>query len=236
MSEPRFDTRRAVKRRGMMLVLSSPSGAGKTTLAKRLLASDANLTMSVSATTRPRRPSEIDGRDYYFISQAAFEAQIAEGAFLEHARVFDHIYGTPRAPVEAGLSEGRDVLFDVDWQGAQQLRAAMGADLASVFILPPSLEALASRLKKRGQDAADVVERRMKKAMGEISHWGEYDYVIVNDDLDASETALKAILTAERHRRTRQTGLAAFVGELSPPETARQPISQEISPAIPEEN
>lgn len=223
MREPRFETRRLVPRRGMMLVLSSPSGAGKTTLAKRLLASDANLAMSVSATTRPRRESEVDGRDYHFVSRETFEAQIAEGAFLEHARVFDHIYGTPRLPVEAALAEGRDVLFDVDWQGAQQLRAAMGADLASVFILPPSLDALASRLKKRGQDAADVVERRMTKAMGEISHWNEYDYVIVNDDLDASEAALKAILTAERHRRTRQIGLADFVAELSP----RAPVREE---------
>lgn len=198
-----------------MLVLSSPSGAGKTTLARRLLGVDANLIMSVSATTRPRRPNEVDGRDYHFLSETAFEERIAEGRFLEYARVFGNSYGTPRAPVEAWLAEGKDVLFDVDWQGAQQLRQAMGDDLASVFILPPSLETLAARLAKRGQDAPEVVAGRMRKAMSEISHWAEYDYVIVNDDLDASEASLRGILNAERHRRARQIGLTDFVRDLA---------------------
>lgn len=206
----------SVPRRGLMLVLSSPSGAGKTTLAKRLLAAEANLTMSVSATTRPRRPAEMDGRDYHFMEKSAFEAAIAAGDFLEYARVFDNIYGTPRAPVEAALAEGRDVLFDVDWQGAKQLRQVMGDDLASVFILPPSLEALGARLKGRGQDSAEVVAGRMARAGDEISHWAEYDYVIVNDDLEASEAALRGVLAAERHRRARQTGLTDFVRALTP--------------------
>ena len=208
---PQFKTLAQVARRGLLFVLSSPSGAGKTTLAKRLLAADPSLVMSVSATTRPMRPGEVDGRDYHFLDKAHFEQRIAEGAFLEHARVFDHIYGTPRAPVEAWLAEGRDVLFDVDWQGAQQLRHTMREDMASVFILPPSIAALEARLNKRGQDSAEVVARRMMKAGQEISHWAEYDYVIVNDALDASEASLRSILTAERSRRARQTGLAEFV-------------------------
>ncbi|MEL6977137.1 MAG: guanylate kinase [Pseudomonadota bacterium] len=194
-----------------MMAISSPSGAGKTTLAKRLLGSDANLVMSISATTRPMRPGEEDGRDYHFIDHATFEKRIEEGAFLEHARVFDNIYGTPRAPVEAWLAEGRDVLFDVDWQGAQQLRHAMREDLVSVFILPPSVAALEARLNQRGQDSAEVVAGRMRKAGNEISHWAEYDYVIVNDALDASEAALKSVLLAERCRRARQIGLTDFV-------------------------
>ncbi|MEM9724842.1 MAG: guanylate kinase [Pseudomonadota bacterium] len=197
-----------------MLVLSSPSGAGKTTLAKRLLASDPALVMSVSATTRPMRPGEVEGRDYVFLDHAEFERRLAEGAFLEHARVFDNIYGTPRGPVEAWLEQGRDVVFDVDWQGAQQLRGAMREDMASVFILPPSIEALEARLKGRAQDSAEVVARRMEKAGQEISHWAEYDYVIINEELDASEAALTAILTAERRRRARQTGLHDFVRAL----------------------
>ncbi|MEL6317897.1 MAG: guanylate kinase [Pseudomonadota bacterium] len=208
---PKFQAAAVVPRRGVMLVISSPSGAGKTTLSRRLLASDGNLVLSVSATTRPRRPAEIDGRDYHFLETAAFEAMVAEGAFLEFARVFDHAYGTPRAPVEAWLAEGRDVLFDVDWQGAQQLRQAMRDDVASVFILPPSIEVLSSRLSKRGQDSADVVARRMRKAHDEISHWAEYDYVIVNDQLDAAEASLAGVLAAERSRRTRQHGLTDFV-------------------------
>ena len=210
-----FRTANPVERRGLMLTLSSPSGAGKTTLARRLLAAEANLVMSVSATTRPQRPGEIDGRDYHFLDHETFEAQIADGAFLEYARVFGNIYGTPRGPVDAWLAEGRDVLFDVDWQGAQQLRQAARDDMASVFILPPSIDALAARLKKRGQDSVDVVAGRMAQAEAEISHWAEYDYVVVNEDLDASETALRSILWAERHRRTRQTGLSAFVRGLS---------------------
>ncbi|MEO1293002.1 MAG: guanylate kinase [Pseudomonadota bacterium] len=210
-SDPVFATGVQIERRGMMLVVSSPSGAGKTTLSRRLLNSDANLVMSVSATTRPAREGEVEGKDYFFYDHDRFEAEIEAGAFLEYARVFDHIYGTPRAPVEAWLSAGQDVLFDVDWQGAQQLRHAMRDDMASVFILPPSLVALEQRLKKRGLDAPEVIANRMAKAHAEISHWAEYDYVIVNDDLDASEVKLRAILTAERVRRSRQTGLPAFV-------------------------
>ncbi len=201
----------AAARRGLLFVISSPSGAGKTTLSKRLLAADDNLVMSVSATTRPMRPGEVDGRDYHFLAHAEFEAKIRAGAFLEHARVFDNIYGTPREPVDAWLAEGRDVLFDVDWQGAQQLRQSMRDDLASVFILPPSMAALEARLKGRGQDSAEVVARRMTKAGAEISHWAEYDYVLINDDLDAAEERLKAILTAERQRRARLVGLTDFV-------------------------
>ena len=211
---PLFQTSAMIARRGLMLTLSSPSGAGKTTLARRLLASDANLTLSVSATTRPRRPGEVEGRDYFFLSREAFEAEIAAGAFLEHARVFDRLYGTPRAQVESWLAEGRDVLFDVDWQGAQQLRAAAPEDMISVFILPPSLEALEKRLRQRGQDSEEVVASRMARAMDEIRHWDEYEYVIVNDDLDASESALRSILQAERRRRERQNGLQDFVAGL----------------------
>lgn len=205
----------SIPRRGLLLVLSSPSGAGKTTLARRLLASDDNLVMSVSATTRPMRPGEVDGRDYHFRSKDQFEAEIAEGAFLEYARVFGNVYGTPREPVEAAIAAGRDVLFDVDWQGAQQLRQAMRDDLASVFILPPSIAVLEGRLRGRGQDSDEVVAGRMAKAMDEISHWAEYDYVIVNDELDRSERKLEAILAAERLRRARQTGLTEFVRGLS---------------------
>lgn len=206
-----------VARRGLLLVVSSPSGAGKTTLSRRLLASDDNLVMSVSATTRPMRPGETDGVDYHFIDHATFERRITAGAFLEHARVFDNIYGTPRAPVEAWLAEGRDVLFDVDWQGAQQLRQSMRDDLASVFILPPSMAALEARLRARKQDSDEVVARRMAKAGDEISHWAEYEYVIVNDNLDAADAKLRAVLAAERQRRSRLTGLTEFVRGLIGP-------------------
>ena len=213
---PQFQTSAVIERRGLMLTLSSPSGAGKTTLARRLLASEANLSMSVSATTRPRRAGEMEGRDYFFLSLEDFESEVAAGAFLEHARVFDKLYGTPRSQVESWLSEGRDVLFDVDWQGAQQLRAAAPADMVSVFILPPSIDALEQRLRQRGQDSDEVVANRMARALDEISHWGEYDYVIVNEDLDASESALRSILQAERRRRSRQFGLENFVSSLAP--------------------
>jgi len=204
----------AIDRRGLMLVLSSPSGAGKTTIARALLAGDYDLTLSVSATTRPRRPGERDGVDYLFVDRPAFERMIAEGAFLEHATVFGNLYGTPRAPVEARLAEGRDVLFDVDWQGAQQLAERARADLVSVFILPPSTVELERRLRRRAQDPEEVVARRMARAADEMSHWAEYDYVIVNDDLDRGVANLRAILRAERLRRTRRIGLGAFVKSL----------------------
>jgi guanylate kinase len=190
-------------RRGVMLVLSSPSGAGKTTLSKRLLAFDSNVTMSVSVTTRPPRPGEADGIDYHFITMPEFERQAAAGALLEWAEVFGNGYGTPKAPVEAALAAGRDVLFDIDWQGTRQLRERAGSDLASIFILPPSAAALQKRLTERGLDSPDVIATRMAKAADEVSHWDEYDYVIVNDDLDQSLATIVAVLAAERRRRRR---------------------------------
>jgi guanylate kinase len=205
-----------IARRGLLFVLSSPSGAGKTTLARRLLEAEPGLTLSVSVTTRPRRPAEADGVDYHFIDRAAFRRMAAGGALLEHAEVFGNSYGTPRAPVEAWLAEGRDVLFDVDWQGTAQLRRSpLAADIASVFILPPSIGELHRRLVARNQDAPETVERRMAQARGEIEHCPEYDYVVVNDDLAASEAALRAILSAERLRRARLTGLAAFLAAMA---------------------
>ncbi len=203
-----------IARRGLLLVLSSPSGAGKTTLSRRLLAADDRLSMSVSVTTRKPRPGEIDGRDYHFIDHAEFHRRRDGGDLLEWAPVFDNFYGTPRGPVMAALEAGRDVLFDIDWQGAQQLKEKAAADLATVFILPPSAAALAERLKARAQDPPEVIARRMAAASAEISHWPEYDYVIVNDDLDRSHAALLAILSAERQRRSRQLGLSDFVRDL----------------------
>ncbi len=203
-----------IARRGLGFVLSSPSGAGKTTLARRLLDTDAGLELSVSATTRAMRPMEVEGHDYFFTSVESFEEGIAAGRFLEYAQVFGNYYGTPKKVVDGWLEQGRDVLFDVDWQGAQQLRQAMGEDVVSVFILPPSLPALEERLRKRGQDSDEVMAGRMAKAADEISHWAEYDYVIVNEDLDASEARLKDILSAERARRGRQLGLTPFVREM----------------------
>ncbi|MCW5699620.1 MAG: guanylate kinase [Rhodospirillales bacterium] len=198
----------------MMLVLSSPSGAGKTTIAKSLLARDTGFTVSVSATTRPPRPGEVDGVDYRFVDDAAFDRLLAENQLLEHAVVFGNRYGTPREPVEAALAAGRDVLFDVDWQGAQQLRANAADDLVGIFILPPSYEELARRLNARGQDSAEVVRGRMAKAAGEMSHWNEYDYVVVNQVAEEATAQVEAIITAERHRRPRLIGLADFVGAL----------------------
>ncbi len=203
-----------VRRRGVMLVLSSPSGAGKTTLAKALIARDSEIALSVSLTTRAPRPGEVDGKDYWFVSRESFERQRQEGALLEWAEVFGNLYGTPRGPVEARLSAGRDVLFDVDWQGARQLRHEAGGDVVSVFILPPSAAALRERLIGRGQDGPDVIAQRMARAGEEISHWGEYDYVIVNAEIEPSVWALEAILAAERRRRSRQIGLESFVERL----------------------
>jgi len=197
-----------------MLVLSSPSGAGKTTLSRRLLESDSNIVMSVSATTRPRRPNEIEGRDYFFVAADAFECMVRNGEFFEHAIVFDHQYGTPKKPVLDALAQGRDVLFDIDWQGTQQLKERAREDLVSVFVFPPSHEELERRLRARAQDSEDVVARRMAKAASEISHWPEYDYVIVNDDLDRAHAKIVSILEAERARRTRLVGVGEFVVKL----------------------
>ena len=197
-----------------MLVLSSPSGAGKTTLTRRLLERDDAIALSVSASTRPMRPGERDGVDYFFIDDAEFERRLKRREFLEHAKVFDHRYATPAAPVSAALAKGRDVLFDIDWQGTQQLRQRAREDLVSVFVLPPSTKELEKRLKTRAQDSAAVVARRMSRASDEISHWAEYDYVVVNDDLDRCLDQIQSILQAERMRRERQTGLVEFVRRL----------------------
>ncbi|VUX45737.1 guanylate kinase [Candidatus Defluviicoccus seviourii] len=215
MSEAAATEGSAIARRGLMLVLSSPSGAGKSSIAHGLLATEAGLQMSVSVTTRPPRPGEIDGRHYSFASVEAFAALADSGRLLEHAVVFGNRYGTPREPVEAALAAGSDVLFDVDWQGAQQLRASAGDDVVSVFILPPSQTELERRLRGRGQDSDDVVRARMARASAEMSHWGEYDYVVVNRELSAATADVRAILAAERLRRRRQVGLAAFVATVS---------------------
>lgn len=203
-----------VARRGLMLILSSPSGAGKTTLANRLLEDDGEITLSVSATTRKRRPGETHGHDYFFVSEEEFARLREAGEFLESASVFGNSYGTPRAPVEAALRQGKDVLFDIDWQGAQQLDEVAGEDVVKVFILPPSRDELERRLRRRAQDPEDIVEARMAKADAEISHWAEYDYVIVNYDLDESERLLRSILFAERLKRRRQVGLAKIVAAM----------------------
>ena len=204
----------AVGRRGLMLVLSSPSGAGKTSIARQLLAEDDNLTLSVSATTRAPRPNEVDGRDYHFVDQGRFDQMVAQDEFLEYATVFSHSYGTPKADVMAALARGADVLFDIDWQGTQQVANAARTDLVSVFILPPSREALHQRLVARAQDSADVVAARMAKASDEISHYREYDYIVVNEELDQSVASVRAILAAERLRRDRQAGMTEFVRTL----------------------
>lgn len=203
-----------IHRRGLLLVLSSPSGAGKTTLARNLLASDPDITMSVSATTRPPRPGEVNGVDYHFMDAQAFGELRNRDELLESAKVFDHYYGTPRAPVEKALAEGRDVLFDIDWQGTQQLQEALADDLVRVFILPPSAAELERRLLTRAQDSHEIVARRMAKASDEISHYAEYDYVLVNEDADHSLLQIRTILDAERQRRVRQTGLTDFVKRL----------------------
>ena len=200
-----------ISRRGLMLVLSSPSGAGKSTISRALMEGDGDMTMSVSATTRAPRPGEKDGKDYFFVAEGAFKGMVARGEFLEHARVFDNYYGTPRGPVEAVLEQGRDVLFDVDWQGTQQLKQNARDDLASIFILPPSTQELERRLYARAQDTEDVVRRRMSKAASEMSHWAEYDYIVVNHDIEESVAQVWAILAAERLRRERRVGLVEFV-------------------------
>ena len=202
-----------MQRRGLMLVLSSPSGAGKTTLARLLLESDANLVMSVSATTRPARPNEVEGRDYFFLTESEFVRRGSVDDFLEHAIVFGHHYGTPKKAVMDALARGKDVLFDIDWQGTQQLKQQRD-DVVSVFVLPPSRDELERRLRERAQDSKDVVARRMARAGDEISHWAEYDYVVVNADLDQALLQIKTILAAERLRRSRQTGLGEFVRSL----------------------
>ncbi len=207
-------SRTSIARRGLMLVLSSPSGAGKTTLARMLLKADRNVELSVSVTTRPKRRAEIDGRDYHFIDIARFRAMVKTRQLLEWAEVFNHRYGTPRRPVEKALRAGRDVLFDIDWQGTQQLREKARDDLVSVFILPPTAKELERRLQRRAQDSHDIIGARMAKAAGEMSHWPEYDYVIVNRDIDKAFAEVRAILAAERLKRERQIGLSAFVRDL----------------------
>lgn len=203
-----------IQRRGLMLVLSSPSGAGKTTISKALLERDGNLTLSVSATTRPPRPGEVEGRDYFFVDKNAFDAMVAAGEMLEHAQVFENYYGTPKKPVEEALSKGRDVLFDVDWQGTQQLRENARDDLVSIFVLPPSKEELERRLFARAQDSEDVVKKRMAKANEEMSHHSEYDYIIINVDIEESVSQVQSVLTAERLKLERLVGLRNFITDM----------------------
>lgn len=204
-----------MKRRGLLIILSSPSGAGKSTLAGRLRAWDNSLRFSVSATTREAREGEVDGKDYFFVTTEEFQAQVADGDMLEHARVFENYYGSPKAPVQAAIDEGRDVLFDIDWQGAQQIsKSALRDHVLSIFILPPSITELHRRLVSRGQDDAETIERRMQKSWDEISHWDGYDYVMVNDDLNETEERLKTIIGAERLRASQQPDLMTHVRDL----------------------
>lgn len=208
-------------RRGLLLILSSPSGAGKSTLSRRLMAWDTDLSFSVSATTRSPRTGEVDGREYYFKTRAEFQAMVKDGQMLEHAEVFGNFYGSPRGPVEDAMTQGRDTLFDIDWQGGQQIKQAMRGDVVSIFILPPSIAELESRLRGRAQDSEQVIAQRMAKSQAEISHWMEYDYVIVNRDLDTAFGELVTILQAERLRRDRQPHLADFVRGLNQEFAAR---------------
>ena len=203
-----------IQRRGVMLVLSSPSGAGKSTIARMILESDPDITMSVSCTTRPKRPGEVTGKDYYFVDTTEFNLMVNRGEFLEHAKVFDNYYGTPKKPVMDALAEGRDVLFDIDWQGTQQLAETALDDLVRVFVLPPSTAELERRLYARAQDSQEVVAKRMSKAADEMSHYPEYDWVIVNHSIESSVEQVRAILTSERLKRSRQVGLSDFVKRL----------------------
>jgi guanylate kinase len=205
-------------RRGLLIVLSSPSGAGKSTIAKMLLDADKEVTMSVSATTRPKRPGEIEGVDYHFVDNAEFDRMIAANEFVEWAFVFGHRYGTPKAPVKQALRRGRDILFDIDWQGARQLEPDFGEHLVTVFLLPPSMAELEERLQNRQTDSQDVIADRMKRAADEIDHWAEYEYVLVNRDVDTCLSQVRAIVTAERSKRVRQTDLVEFVRELIGPQ------------------
>ena len=203
-----------INRRGLMLVLSSPSGAGKTSISRELLDRDDRISLSISATTRPRRPGEVDGEDYHFVDKTTFDLMINRNELLEHAKVFDHYYGTPRAPVEESLRSGHDVLFDIDWQGTQQLAEKARGDLVSIFILPPSTAELERRLHSRAQDSEAVISERMARAADEMTHWSEYDYVVVNIDFEQSVRQVQSILEAERLKRPRLTGLSAFVTRL----------------------
>ena len=206
-----------LQRRGLLIVLSSPSGAGKSTISRMLLESDKEVTMSVSATTRPKRPGEVDDVDYHFVDDVEFDRMIAAGEFVEWAFVFGHRYGTPKAPVKQALRRGRDILFDIDWQGARQLEPDFGEHLVTIFLLPPSMAELEQRLHRRGTDSKTVIDDRMKRAADEIDHWAEYDYVLVNRDMDACLAQVRAIVTAERSKRVRQTDLVEFVRDLIGP-------------------
>jgi len=209
-----IDEQSGRRRRGLLIVLSSPSGAGKSTISRMLLDADPEITMSISATTRPKRPGERDDVDYHFVADPEFDAMIAAGDFVEWAPVFGYRYGTPKVPVKAALRDGRDILFDIDWQGTQQLHSAMGEDLVRIFLLPPSMDELERRLHDRGTDSDEVIAERMRRAAGEISHWAEYDYVLVNRDTQVCVAEVRAIIDAERLKRSRQAGLVAFVRDL----------------------
>ncbi|WP_298168805.1 guanylate kinase [Novosphingobium sp.] len=217
MVQPTPQTSDALHRRGLMFIMSSPSGAGKTTISRMLLEADPAICLSVSATTRPMRPGEVDGKDYHFVTHAEFDRMVENEEFLEWAHVFGNSYGTPKAQVKAGLREGRDYLFDIDWQGTQQLYQKLETDVVRVFLLPPSIDELRRRLTGRGTDSAEVIATRMERARAEISHWDGYDYVVVNDDIHQCFAKVREILHAERMKRARQTGLIGFVRELMRP-------------------
>jgi guanylate kinase len=216
--EPPIDDQARRRRRGLLIVLSSPSGAGKSTISRMLLESDPAITMSISATTRPKRPGEVDDVDYHFVSDGEFDAMIAAGDFVEWAPVFGYRYGTPKVPVKAALRDGRDIMFDIDWQGARQLEPDFGEHLVTIFLLPPSMAELERRLHARGTDPGEVIADRMRRAADEISHWAEYEYVLVNQDTDRCLADVKAIVAAERLKRSRQTGLIQFVRDLGEPQ------------------